>query len=236
MLRHITVTTNRNPQYYFRPSRELHIKAWGGFCWKIRHFVFLTFSLEPESLPIFFSKSNAVCIMSKWFKIMVVSFAYCVSLYSIHSPSIDLVWIPSIESESRMACAIGSAFMMHNKGDNESPCRMPLPTGKFLEITPFVIIALWAYLYNILIDFMKFCPKPNPSSTFNNHLVSTLSKAFSWSINRKQLFSSMPFSITSSSMCKHSWPWRPFIHPLGVSGLHELFHAWPFGAAWLVLW
>ena len=128
-------------------------KRRGKFCWKIRYFVFHTFSLEPEAVPNFFSKSNAVYIMSKCFKIMVVSSAYCVSLYSIHSPSIDFVWIPSIESESRMACAIGSACMMYNKADNESPCRMPLFTGKYLEITPFVIIALWAYLYNILIQY-----------------------------------------------------------------------------------
>ena len=136
--------------------------------------------------------------------------------------------MPPIESESRMACAIGSACMMYNKADNESPFRMPLPTGKYLEITPFVIIyiALWAYLYNILIHLMKFYPEPNPSSKLNNHLVSTLSKGFSWSINKKQLFSSMPFSITSSSMRKHSCPWRPFIHPLWSSWIISCMTFW----------
>ena len=119
--------------------------------------------------------------------------------------------------ESRTVSAKGSACMINSRAERESPCLTPRFTGKKRDIRPFVSVALFASLHNIVIHLMKLFSNPNASRILNNHVNSTLSKVLSWSSSSMQLFSSASFSIKSSSIRTQSELFRPGMHPLWSS-------------------
>ena len=149
---------------------------------------------------------------------IVVSSAYWLTRNSVLLLSYDKQVIPWMFGASLIVSAKGSACIMNSKADSELPCLTPHFTGKKREIRPFVIMALFACLYKILIHVINFFPKPNASKVLTNQLNSTLSKAFSWSSNNIQLLSSVSFSIKSSSMRMHSALFRP--------GMHSRWSSW----------
>ena len=88
---------------------------------------------------------------------------------------------------------------------------MPLDNGKYSEIVPFVMRALFAYLYVVLIQPMNRSPKLN--FFLKSHGHSTRSKAFSWS--RRSIMESSDFELIISSNSRIFSPiYLPFMHPL----------------------
>ena len=107
----------------------------------------------------------------------------------------------------------GSAWIINNNADIASPCLMPLDNGKYSEIVPFVMRALFAYLYIVLIQPMNRSPKLNFFNTLKSHDHSTQSKAFSWS--RRSIMESSDFELIISSNSRIFSPiYLPFMHPL----------------------
>ena len=175
-------------------------------------FVLFILSFDPE----IFSKSCIIfkhgAIYVKFFKKMFVSSTYWHNFISRSTPPL-MIFIPFISLLFLTIHDRGSAWIINNNADIASPCLMPLDNGKYSEIVPFVMRALFAYLYIVLIQPMNRSPKLNFFNTLKSHDHSTQSKAFSWS--RRSIMESSDFELMISSNSRIFSPiYLPFMHPL----------------------
>ena len=155
-------------------------------------FVLFISSFDPEIV----SKSCMIfkhgVIYVEFFKKMFVSSTYWHNFISRSTPPL-MIFIPFISLLFLIIHDRGSAWIINNNADIASPCLMPLDNGKYSEIVPFVMRALFAYLYIVLIQPMNRSPKLNFFNTLKSHDHSTRSKAFSWS--RRSIMESSDFEL-----------------------------------------
>ena len=175
-------------------------------------YILFILSFDPE----IFSKS---CIIFKHgaiyvdiFKKMFVSSTYWHNFISRSTPPL-MIFIPFISLFFLIIHDRGSAWIINNNADIASPCLMPLDSGKYSEIVPFVMRALFAYWYKVLIQPMNRSPKLNFFNIVKSHDHSTRSKAFSWS--RRSIMESSDFELIISSNSRIFSPiYLPILHPL----------------------
>ena len=117
-------------------------------------------------------------IYMEFHKKELVSSTYWHNFTSFSTPPLE-IFIPLISFLSLIILERGSAWITNNNVDIASPWLMPLDIGKSSEIVPFVIRALCAYLYIVLIQPLKRSPKLNFFKTLKSQDHSTRSKAFS---------------------------------------------------------
>ena len=162
-------------------------------------FVLFMLSLAPESYSNSFITFKHGSIYMEFHKKMLVPSTYWHHFISFSIPPLE-VFIPLISLLFLIILERGSAWIINNIADIASPCMIPLDNGRYSEIVPFVMSALCAYLYIVLIQLMKRSPKLNFFNTLKSQDHSTRSKAFSWSSSN--ITESSHFAWMTSSMSR----------------------------------
>ena len=145
------------------------------------------------------------------------------------------VWIPLIFLLLPIVLARVSATKIYNNVDKGHPWRTPRSISIIVDKNPRCFIWDVKFLYIIRIHFIKFYPKLKCLRTLKRKLWSTLSKAFSWSIEKINplIFFSFVYCIISLKRSVFALIERPGT-PQVCDGWRISFRT--FSTYWLLFW